>query len=288
MTQQIDIDYETGTHGSFLEFTLNKLVAGDAIYQDHPFHIDGTSHSVHNSNYKSHQLFKSSHWFMNGGPASTKVISIKCNADDRLFAMTHQYLRASPPDKDDYYFHKNTFHKLHNTPYYSMIHYLRDCYSVDLSENQPHCPRNILRHYFQDIFIGYFLGRPNNHDRMVYRSDQQVYVFPFSSFYNLEQFKTHLENVKNFFGLEYSDFDVTQLHRVFLSNMFFTGYKKQCDDIVDAVIKNEFCLSANLSLFQESYINARLSIQSGVDIFLKDDQYPTDSIKLRLALDAYR
>jgi len=287
MDNKIHIDYETGTHGRFLEFTLNKLLAGDAIHQDHPFYIDGTSHLTDNSagsNYSRHQVFQAAHWHHQGSPPSSQIISIQCNADDRLFVMTHGYLRSGPPEKDDYYLHRNTFYKLNNTPYVGLIKYLGDRHGVFLSENQPHCPRNILRQYYQEMFIGWFLGRHEHSSPGNYRMDQQVYIFPFNSFYNTDQFKTQLENIRIFFALTYSDFDVTQLHRVFLSHMFFTGYKKQCQDIVESVIKNQPCSIANLSLFQESYINALLAIHYGCDIILQDDQYPTDSVKLRSAL----
>lgn len=131
---------------------------------------------------------------------------------------------------------------------------------LELNELTPDCPREVLREFFQISF-----SDPRRHGVLVnqaqitYPGDAEVFVFPFSSFYNTQLFLTKIEEVASWAGLQYNCQDsIAELHQEFLNNNPYKNSKIKCDQLVnDLQLNNEIALP-KLDLLEEAYINAKL------------------------------
>ena len=128
-----------------------------------------------------------------------------------------------------------------------------------LTCNYPDCGRDLLREFFKfgfkDTTINGFM---QEQIKMKYISIQNVFNFSYNTFYDLDLFKIELERVKDFFNLTYTDFDIELLHTQFLELQPQRNYKSQCDAIITTVKNKISTPIPQLSLFQESYVNAHL------------------------------
>lgn len=122
----IDIDFVAGSHGNYLEFVLNKLVLGEVVAEDTPFDSTGASHQKFLSTDRKY--FRCAHWFQRGGSKSKRVISISFTANDLLPLMSVSLLRAGNRNIDPHNLEKDTFGKLNNAHYHSIIDELNRSY----------------------------------------------------------------------------------------------------------------------------------------------------------------
>ena len=123
----IDIDFVAGSHGNYLEFVLNKLVLGNSVIkEDTPFDIMGASHRKFLSQDKKH--FRCAHWFQRGGSKSNNVISVTFTENDLLPLMSVSLLRAGNKNIDPRNLETDTFNKLNNLEYRSIIDKLNSSY----------------------------------------------------------------------------------------------------------------------------------------------------------------
>jgi len=130
-----------------------------------------------------------------------------------------------------------------------------------LTHNYPDCGRDILREFFKFGFKDPSTnGFMQKQIRMKYIPNQNVFNFSYNSFYDFDLFKIELDRIKDFFDLTYTDFDIETLHKQFLKRQPQRNYKLQCDDIIMAVNNKISTPIPQLSLFQESYINAQLEL----------------------------
>ena len=129
----------------------------------------------------------------------------------------------------------------------------------ELSADHPDCPRSILREFFQ---IGFeypeqqgFIHRQNT---MLNYGDREVYVFPFSCFYNIDQFMEHVKSLADWSGMQYNQHDrIVEMHQEFLKRQPYVHSKTRCDAIVQDIIHNRKTDQAR-DLLEEAYINAQL------------------------------
>lgn len=137
-----------------------------------------------------------------------------------------------------------------------------------LDSDNPDCPRNILREFFK---IGFknpkhsgFIARQKN---MVYDSSNDVRIFPYSCFYNTNQFITELEKLASW--LEY-DFKPTNefidLHKGFLSKQPYKDTKIHCDSILKRVKNKEEFKLPKLNLLEESYLTAHIELCYNIEL----------------------
>lgn len=134
---------------------------------------------------------------------------------------------------------------------------------LDLNESNPDCPRSILREFFMIGFLN-----PNEHGfiqqqkSMRYSADQDVYIFPYVSFYNLDAFLKEIDQVAQWAEISYNcQQDITDLHKEFLDRQPFKNSKAKCDSIVKEIQNNKFDSNKKLDLLEEAYINARLGLE---------------------------
>ena len=129
----------------------------------------------------------------------------------------------------------------------------------ELSAEHPDCPRPILREFFQ---IGFeypeqqgFMFRQRT---MINYGDRDVYVVPFSCFYNTDAFVHQLKQIANWAGILYNYHDrIVEIHHEFLKRQPYAHSKTRCDTTVQDIINNCQQQEAR-DLLEEAYINAQL------------------------------
>lgn len=129
----------------------------------------------------------------------------------------------------------------------------------ELSAEHPDCPRPILREFFQ---IGFeypeqqgFIFRQRT---MINYGDRDVYVVPFSCFYNTDVFVHQLKQIADWAGILYNHHDkIVEIHYEFLKRQPYAHSKTRCDAIVQDIINNCQQQEAR-DLLEEAYINAQL------------------------------
>ena len=130
---------------------------------------------------------------------------------------------------------------------------------VELSENNPDCPRWVLREFFK---LGFKYpeqaGFITEQRRMQYDNSNDVYYFPFACFYDTNLFCKELMSISKWAGLDYTD--PTKLHKEFLKRQPYYNNKRICDEILERIYNNEQLIFPTLDLMMESYLEAKLEL----------------------------
>ena len=294
----IQIDFQGGAHGNYLEFVCNSMcgVTADQL----PFNSLGASHS---KQYVDKKVFYASHYSYSREKLENKVVSVQINEDDLLPLSQISLLRAGDYGYDNNELEINTYNKLNN-PHYKWVlekliegffrnqiqksynnvrdsswpnvkslqefkqlpDYIRkECIDVhklqllELSAQHPDCPRSILREFFQ---IGF--ENPNNQgfiDRqktMLNYGDRDVYIFPFVCFYDTDKFIKELKQIALWSGIEYNNYDKI----VHLHKEFLKlqpyTHSKSRCDDIVQGIIHNRVVEEARDLLEEAYINAHL------------------------------
>lgn len=297
----IQIDFQGGAHGNYLEFVCNKIcgITADRL----PFSDKGAAHT---KKYTQEKIFYSGHYSYSGLPLENKLISIQITADDLLPLTQISLLRAGDYGYDSNELEIDTYNKLNNLNYrwvldqlisgffqnqiqqsYDNIkdpswpsvstieefnrlpdHIKNECIDLhhlellELNKNYPNCPRSILLEFFQ---IGF--ENPNSQgfmqrQQLINYGARQVYVFPFECFYSVDKFVDQIKNIASWANISYTDYDsIVDLHLEFLKRQPYKDSKIRCDNIVQSIIDNCQTESAR-DLLEEAYINAQLRKKS--------------------------
>lgn len=130
---------------------------------------------------------------------------------------------------------------------------------LELNETQPHCPREILREFFQ---IGF--EQPSDHGfiarqkLMNYPPTASVFEFEFENFYNESKFLSAIKKISEWSEIECSNWDkIKDLHQEFIKRQPYKDSKVNSDKIVEDLIKHN-ASPPNVNLLEEAYINAKL------------------------------
>ena len=131
---------------------------------------------------------------------------------------------------------------------------------LELSEKNPDCPRFVLREFFK---IGFqnpsqngFIARQKN---AVYDVSNEVYIFPFRSFYNKTEFLSEIKKVAAWSGMTYDcENKIELMHDEFLARQLYKDSKHKCDDIVQKRNHNVPLGTLKITLLEEAYVNAAL------------------------------
>jgi hypothetical protein len=131
---------------------------------------------------------------------------------------------------------------------------------LELSPDCPNCPRTILREFCQ---IGF--EQPENSGFIVrqrqvkYDTTKQVYQWPFRCFYNMTEFLQEIKKVADWANMSYNCQDsIEELHTEFLQRQPYKHSKIKCDEFVKEIQNNIIPNINNITLIEESYINAKL------------------------------
>jgi hypothetical protein len=143
---------------------------------------------------------------------------------------------------------------------------VHNLYLLELNEQTPDCPRHVLREFFQ---IGF--TNPQQHGFLIrqkmitYPKDFDVFVFPFSCFYNMGNFLNQIKKVAQWAGLSYNcESDIEELHNEFFKRQPYRHSKIKCDNLVQQLMISKETELPKLDLLEQAYINAKL----GKDYFL--------------------
>jgi len=275
----VAIDFVAGSHGHFLETTLNKffgLVSNDID----TFTSLGTSHNT-SPNYNKHKVFCANHWselFHTHLDGFQKIISIRFSPADLLLLSSVSLLRAG-----DYNIHNDeleidTVGKLNNIHYQDTLSLIYNAYPF-LDQSQSSIPRYVLREFykfgFKDTDVnGYWIKQ----QQMQYPTGCEVCYFDFSSFYNIDAFVSNIKRVEELTNMSF-DFSAEfyQQHNKFLSFIPYITHKEQCDRIIDCVCQQVDVTIPKLTLFQESYINGQLENIYQKEMPFHQDRYFTST-----------
>jgi hypothetical protein len=131
---------------------------------------------------------------------------------------------------------------------------------LELNEQNPNCPRHILRTFFQIGFRDpYQHGFIQRQKLMQYDNDQDVFVFPFSDFYDIQLFLNHLKRIANWASLVYNnESEIIDLHNEFLAKQPYRSSKNKCDMIISQIKNGIATTLTDLDMLEEAYINANL------------------------------
>lgn len=255
---KIPIDFVAGTHGHFLEIVLNKFYDSSLVNFE-PFNKLGASHRA-TETYLNSRKFVAQHWFENSVNTLTEfdhVVSIQFDQDDLLLVSSVSLLRAGDMGIDNQLLEVDTFQKLNNVYYQDMLAEILNAYPF-IKATDKSIPRNVLREFFK---FGFATPEINGYWRKQKQMQYKVpfFIFKFKAFYDYNLFVTTLKDLENFLGLEFKFNDELQsLHQQFLNLIPYVNDQAQCDDIISAVWSGEDKSIPDLTLLQESYINAQM------------------------------
>jgi len=172
--------------------------------------------------------------------------------------------------KDNTWPHIQTLGEFKKLP----IHIQDECINVhnlrlhELSDESPNCPRYILREFFKLSFkYPSESGFIKQQEKMTYDSSNNVTIFPYSSFYNTEQFVQEFTKISDWLGYNFVvDTEFLEIHSEFLSRQPYKDSKKYCDQILSKIFRNELFEFSELDLLQESYLTAHLELHYNTEL----------------------
>jgi hypothetical protein len=256
---QISIDFVAGSHGNFLEFVCNKFI-GKLDLDFTPFKSSGSSH-IKPKYYQESRIFLADHYVLQRNRLCKKIIRITFEEDDLLLLSSVSFLRAGDINIDNELLEHNTYNKLSNRYYKSLVVEINNAYPThELSEQTPNCPRYILREFFKFGF-----KNPTSHGligelkKLKYSSEHQIFDFAFKDFYDATQFSNRINELAEWCNTTIDNIDyLTELHQTFLDRQLYKNDKIQADFIINCVQNKQQILIPKLKLLQESYINGVL------------------------------
>lgn len=272
----IPIDFVAGAHGNFLEIVLNRFF-GVVSDPEHSFTSLGASH-LKSQNYLNQRLFVAKHWFETPHSLDeySRVISIQFDQDDLLLLSSVSLLRAGDMGIDNDKLEIDTFQKLDNVHYGSVLKEIIHAYKfLDASINS--IPRNVLREFFKFGFKDPDInGYWKKQQQMSYT--QPVFVFYFKAFYDFDLFVETLKILEKFIGRTFNfSNEMKQLHEKFLSMIPCQFHKDECDNILENIYSNKDFSIPELTLLQESYLNAQLEKKYNKEMPFHDSKYFTST-----------
>lgn len=256
----VSIDFVAGSHGQFLEFVCNKFIANLSETDYNPFNALGASHS-RSPGYHKEKVFLATHYSNYKLTVFPTVIRIVFETSDLLNLNSVSLLRAADVGIDNDMLEQDTYNKLNNQFYISLLDNICAAYpDVQLSASNPDCPRYVLREFFK---LGF--KDPENHGlmqlqrQMTYDLSHKVFDFDFKNFYNTDMFVESIKTLALWLGSKVSNLPaLVELHHEFLQKQIYKDSKTQADDVILAVQTQQDTNIPRLSLLQESYINATL------------------------------
>ena len=273
----IPIDFVAGTHGHFLEVTLNKFFSATLV-DFVPFTSLGTSHNA-TEEYTKNKLFCAAHWselYPEQVKNFDRVIAIKFSSKDLLYVASVSLLRAGDMQLNDDLLEIDTYNKLNNEFYKSSLDNILKSYPfLQVDPINSNIPRYVLREFFKYGFCDNTVnGYWQKQQTMQYPDSCDVFEFEFASFYNFEQFTQTIERLEKFLNLNFNfGNDFAEMYKKFIGFIPYLNHKVQCDQIVNQVILQTQAPIPKLTLLQESYINAELEKHFNKEMPFRQDEY---------------
>jgi hypothetical protein len=274
--QPVSIDFVAGSHGHFLEYVCNRFIAGITV-EFSPFNTLGASH-IKDADYIKNAKFLASHYSELATPTQSQIVKIKFDHSDLLLLISGCFLRAGDSNIHVNDLEINTYNKLKDGWFKDLLNEINTAYrkqGININQDNPNCPRYILREYFKFGFTDTSTnGFMRKLEELTYSADKRVFEFKFDWFYDSDKFLQQLDNLSKWYDttLLHTDMIVT-LHKTFLSKQIFKDHKSQCDDIIDCVNKRQSKFLPELTVLQESYINAILEQMYQIEMPFMQEKY---------------
>jgi len=279
LSNKIPIDFVAGSHGHFLENTLNKhfnIVNNTSDL----FTATGTSHRV-TPNYLAQRLFYAEHWsekYKNELHNISPVISIRFDLDDLLLLSSVSLLRAVDLGINNDDLEINTVGKLNNVFYKDTLELILQSYPF-LNRSDKNIPRYVLREFYK---FGFRDPLQNGYwkklKQLTYDNQSRVFYFNLKDFYDINLYVARIKELEIFLDrrFEFSR-EFYQQHQKFISFIPYIDHKSQCDSIVSCVQQEKEIDIPKLTLFQESYINSKLENMFNKEMPFHQDRYFTST-----------
>lgn len=150
---------------------------------------------------------------------------------------------------------------------------------LELNQQHPDCPRRVLREFFKIGFqfpaqAGFIVKQQD----MIYDVSNDVLYFPYSCFYNTQEFVKQIKRVGQWSEHELADLEkLLDLHKEFLERQPYKNSKLICDQLIQRICDQEKFDLPKLDLFQESYMWAHLERRLGRELANNQDKWFTNS-----------
>jgi hypothetical protein len=154
---------------------------------------------------------------------------------------------------------------------------------LELSLQQPNCPRHILREFFKLSFKHpEQSGFITQQHKMYYNNSNDVIVFPFRAFYSTHEFQSYITRIASWgeFDFDLND-EFIELHKEFLQKQIYQNSKKCCDELVQQIIAGKQFVLPILDLFQESYVSAQLELYYGRELPANQSHWFVNSTEIQ-------
>lgn len=296
----IFIDFIAGSHGNFLEFACNTLLA-NIDSNELPFNSLG---SAHNKKYSSSKVFSANHYFQfELKLTNRRVISIRITHNDLLPLSSISLLRAGEYNYDNNTLEVNTFNKLNNKNYQWVLANIIDKYSLNNIQNSYNAVKDSL--WPQVTCLNDFKKLPqwikdeclqvhNLHlveiseeypdcPRWILREFFKLsFKYPEQAGFITEQSKMVYDSSNDVYEFSFDSFydlekfkkelqaistwaglpyqDPTYLHSEFMKRQPYYNAKSICDDILDQIYAGKSFDLPAVDLMKESYLTAKLEL----------------------------
>jgi hypothetical protein len=276
------IDFFGGCHGNFLEVVIDMFVCGNTrLVGKSLFNENGACHLK--NNIKDYEpAISCAHYSHFNIPVDTNdnVIEIHVSNTDMLAALTNSLVRAGDEVIDITHLHINTVKKLIALP--KAQEFLDDL----IKEHGTHDMylKQVIRNYFYSKFdnTDYGLSLFNT-----FTHTGNKHIFPFSAFFNLEEFYYHLNKCAYFLNLNfYPTEQCAIIWKDFISRN--QGYQAQqkCNIIIEQILNGSDMPIDNLTLVEEAWIAHRVSkiFRCYNHPLLIAENFPTNTLDISVAL----
>lgn len=276
------IDFFGGCHGNFLEVMLDMFVYGNKAMSGKPlFNANGAVH-LKSEEADYNPPIRCGHYSYNKTPfeSNDNVIEIHVSDTDMLVALTNSLQRAGDEVLDISHLHIDTIKKLIALP--KAHRFLHDLITEHGEHNT--YPKQTIRNYFYSKFndtnnglslFNTFMHKGNKHQ------------FPFSAFFNLEEFYLHLNKCAYFLNLNF--YPTKECANVWFNFIARNqGYEsdKKCKIIIQSILDGSSMPIENLTLVEEAWIAYRISkiLRCYEHPLLTAENFPADTYSLSNAL----
>jgi hypothetical protein len=139
---------------------------------------------------------------------------------------------------------------------------------LELTAESPDCPRHVLREFFKLSFkYPEQSGFMTQQQKMTYNDSNDVWIFPYACFYDINLFRQELAKIAHWSGYSFLPNDAFyELHNKFLQNQPYKNSKKFCDQLLRKIHDSELFEIPKLDLLQESYLTAHIELQYNVEL----------------------
>jgi len=154
-----------------------------------------------------------------------------------------------------------------------------------VSEEYPNCSKNIIRHHYKNEFrymtsnsIGFGMDFDAYSKPL---ENKKVYYLPYSYFYEKDKFLTEIVNIKDFFGLVFTDFDISKLHDKFLERQPYRNTANYIEDILyKHIAQNKQKTFPNFTIIEEAFINSEVEKIYNIELPVGPVEFPKSVFEL--------